>query len=191
MAFLGERGPEQSHDAVPECPDDRALEPLDRLAHRQYGGTQLLHCLFRIEAGDELSRADDIGKEHRGLLALAPDGKHPRRLRAARRRLRIERTAARATKPGSWRIEMPAFRAEDHEPRAAILAIAVLGGVFRAAGRAAHRIDIPREAAILPGNPGESKGFGLGPAGSFAHAFADRDGRSLQSIICPATACRS
>ncbi len=86
---------------------------------------------------------------------------------------------------------MSAFRARDHEPRAAILAIAVLGGVFRAAGRAAHRIDIPREAAILPGNPGESKGFGLGPARSFAHAFADRDGRSLQSIICPATACRS
>ena len=71
VVFMGQRRPEQGHDAVAQDLVDRAFVAVHGVHHEVQHRIQDLPGLFRIEAGDQLRRALDVGKEHGDLLALA------------------------------------------------------------------------------------------------------------------------
>jgi hypothetical protein len=71
VVLVGERRPEERHDAVAHHLVDRALVAVHRLHH------QLAHVvddrpdLLGIAVADRLDHAVDVGEEHGHLLALA------------------------------------------------------------------------------------------------------------------------
>ena len=74
VVFVGQRRPEQRHNAVTEHLVHRALIAVHRLHHGVQGGVQDGPGLFRVEVADQLRRALEVGKQHRDLLAFPFQG---------------------------------------------------------------------------------------------------------------------
>ena len=74
MVFVGQRRPEQRHDAVAEHLVHRALVAVHGVHHGVQGRVQDGRACFRVEVADQLRRALEVGKQHRDLLALAFQG---------------------------------------------------------------------------------------------------------------------
>ena len=74
MVFVGQRRPEQRHDAVTEHLVHRPLVAVYRLHHGVQGRVQDGPGLFRVEVADQLRRALEVGKEHRDLFAFPFQG---------------------------------------------------------------------------------------------------------------------
>ena len=75
VVFVGNRGPEQRHDAVAEHLVDGALEAVHGVHHQVESRIEELLGGFGIEAPDEFRRVFEIGKEHRDQLAFAFQGR--------------------------------------------------------------------------------------------------------------------
>ena len=74
VVFVGQRRPEQRHDAITEHLVHRTLIAVHGLHHGVQGRVQDGPGLFRVEVADQLRRALEVGKQHRDLLALAFQG---------------------------------------------------------------------------------------------------------------------
>ena len=71
MVLMGDRCPEQRHNAVAQDLVHRALVAVYSVHHDVQGRVKESLCLFRIKTLNQLRRALDIGKQHRDLLAFA------------------------------------------------------------------------------------------------------------------------
>ena len=74
MILMGDRRPEQRHDAIAHDLVDGALVAVHGVHHAFEHGVEELPGLLGIAVGQQLHRALQIGKEHRDLLALAFQG---------------------------------------------------------------------------------------------------------------------
>ena len=71
MVLVGDRRPEQGHDAVAHHLVDRALVAVDRLHHPFEHRIEKLARFLGVTVGEQLHRALQVGEQHRDLLALA------------------------------------------------------------------------------------------------------------------------
>jgi hypothetical protein len=74
VVLVGDRRPEQRHDAVARELVDRALEAVDALAEDREEAVHDPPPLLRVAALGELHRAHHVGEQHRHLLALPFQG---------------------------------------------------------------------------------------------------------------------
>jgi hypothetical protein len=74
VIFVGQRRPEQRHNAVAQHLVHRPLIAVYRLHHGVQGRVQDGPGLFRVEVADQLRRAREVGKQHCDLLALPFQG---------------------------------------------------------------------------------------------------------------------
>ena len=74
MIFMGERRPEQRHDAVAHDLVHRALVAVHGLHHAFEDGVEDSPGFFRVAVGQELHGPLQVSKEDRDLLALALQG---------------------------------------------------------------------------------------------------------------------
>jgi hypothetical protein len=74
MVLVGERRPEESHDAVAHDLVDGALVAMHRLHHAFEHRVEQPPRLLGIAVGEQLHRPLQVGEEHRDLLALAFEG---------------------------------------------------------------------------------------------------------------------
>ena len=74
VIFMGDRRPEERHNAIAHDLVDRAFIAVHRRHHALDDGVEELTGLFRVAVGQQLHGALEIGKEHRYLLALAFQG---------------------------------------------------------------------------------------------------------------------
>jgi hypothetical protein len=84
MVLMGDRRPEQGHDAIAQELVHRALKAVHGVHHVVQGRIQELLRRFGVEVFDQLGGVFDIGKEHGDLLAFALEG------RAGRQNLLLE-----------------------------------------------------------------------------------------------------
>jgi hypothetical protein len=70
VILVGQRRPEQGHDAVAHDLVDRALVAMDGLHHAFEDGVEEVAGLFGIAVGEEFHRALEIGEENGHLLPL-------------------------------------------------------------------------------------------------------------------------
>ena len=153
VILMGERRPEERHDAVAHDLVDRALVLVNGLHHVLEDGVEDLARLFGIAIRQELHRALEVGEEDGDLLALpldrAPRGEDflrevPGRIRLGRGEarptawLRVHRQPALAAETDA-RAELGAARgAGEREPRAALGAEPRRGGSVVLAARTVH-----------------------------------------------------
>jgi hypothetical protein len=71
MIFMGNRRPEQRHDAIPHHLIDGPFIAMDRGHHALEDGVKQLSRLFRITVREEIHGPFKVGKEDGDLLALA------------------------------------------------------------------------------------------------------------------------
>ena len=71
VVLVGDRRPEQRHQAVAHQPADGALVAVDGVHHHLHGAVQQPLGVLGVEARDQLGRADDVGEQDGDLLALA------------------------------------------------------------------------------------------------------------------------
>ena len=75
VILMGQRRPEERHDAVAHHLVDRALVPMDRLNHSLENGIENLARFLGVTVGEQLHGAFEIGKEHGDLFTLALEGR--------------------------------------------------------------------------------------------------------------------
>ena len=73
VVFVGDRGAEERHDAVPGVLVDRALVPVNAVRKDAKQAIEEAVPLLGIDALGELHRPYDVGEEHGDQLALAPE----------------------------------------------------------------------------------------------------------------------
>jgi hypothetical protein len=71
VILVGQRRPEERHDAIAHDLIDRAFVAVDRLHHPLEHGIEELARLLRVAVGEQLHRALEVGEEDGDLLALA------------------------------------------------------------------------------------------------------------------------
>ena len=71
VIFMGNRRPEERHDAIPQHLVHRALIAVHGVHHAVQGRVQELLGGLGVEVPDQLGGVFDIGEQHRHLLALA------------------------------------------------------------------------------------------------------------------------
>ena len=154
MVLVGDRGPEERHDAVAEELVDRALVAVDLGEHEVEGPAHEPVDLLGVEALGQRGEAGDVHEEHRHLFALALEraargedllGQVLRRVGPGRGELigggaRRKRPAALVAEPVARRVRRLADRAHHLEARAAAAAEAGVSGVRLAAARTGHRV---------------------------------------------------
>jgi hypothetical protein len=74
MIFVGDRRPEQGHNAITHDLVDGAFIAMHRRHHAFEDRVEELAGLFGITIGQQLHRALEIGEQHRDLLAFAFEG---------------------------------------------------------------------------------------------------------------------
>jgi hypothetical protein len=74
VVLVGERRPEQRHDAITHDLIHGALVAMDRLHHALEHRVQDLARVLGVAVGEQLHGALQVGEEHRHLLALALEG---------------------------------------------------------------------------------------------------------------------
>ena len=74
MILVGDRRPEERHDAVARVLVDRALEAVDAVGEDLEEAVQDPVPLLRVDLPGQLQGALHVGEEHRHLLALALQG---------------------------------------------------------------------------------------------------------------------
>ena len=74
VILVGERRPEQGHDAVSRGLVDGSLVVVDSLHHVVEDRVEKVARLLRITVGQELSGALEVGEQHCYLLAFAFEG---------------------------------------------------------------------------------------------------------------------
>ena len=70
MVFVGNRGTEQCHDAVPHDAGNCALIAVHRFHHAVDHRIEQPIRFFRVQIGDQLGRTLNVRKQHGNLLAL-------------------------------------------------------------------------------------------------------------------------
>jgi hypothetical protein len=70
VILVGDRRPEERHNAVAHDLVHRALEAMDRVDHALEDRVKKCSRLLRISADYELHRASKIGEQHGDLLAF-------------------------------------------------------------------------------------------------------------------------
>jgi hypothetical protein len=75
VVFVGQRRPEEGHDAVAQHLVDCALEAVHSLHHVMQGRVEELLGGLRVEVLDQFGRIFDVGEQHCHLLALACQGR--------------------------------------------------------------------------------------------------------------------
>ena len=154
VIFVGERGAEESHDAVAHDLVDGAFVVVDGLHHALQDGVEQVARLLGVALGEQLHGALEVGEENGHLLALAfqraagsqdAGGEVLRRVRLrrdARRRCRgaqrLTTLIAEATTRG---VARPARRARHREAGAAVAAEPGRGRIGLPAARAEHRTE--------------------------------------------------
>ena len=118
MLLVGERGAKDGHQTIAGELVDRTLEPVDRAGGDRQEAIEDGTPALGLERARQLHRADDVGEEHRHLLALALDpgalGADPlgERIRDAERRARLrQRRAAALAEAGAPGRRVAAFSA--------------------------------------------------------------------------------
>jgi hypothetical protein len=71
MVLMGNRRPEERHDAVTDDLIDRAFIAMYRLHHALQHRVDKCPCVFGIAVGQQLHRSLQVGEEHGHLLTLA------------------------------------------------------------------------------------------------------------------------
>ena len=71
VPIVGTRCSKDSVKSVPKRVEDVSTEPSHHLRHRFDRGLNSAAGRFRVEVRNQFSRADDVGKKHSRLLALA------------------------------------------------------------------------------------------------------------------------
>ena len=74
VVFVGERRPEERHDAVAHHLVDGALVAMDRLHHALQHRVEELPRFLGVAVGEQLHRALEVGEQNGDLLALALQG---------------------------------------------------------------------------------------------------------------------
>ena len=74
VVLMGQRRPEEGHDAVAQHLIHRALEAVYGVHHAMQGGIEELLGGFRVEVLNQLGGVLDVGEQHRHLLAFAFQG---------------------------------------------------------------------------------------------------------------------
>jgi hypothetical protein len=141
VTFLRARRAEEGEDAVAERTYHRALEPRHGVAHGIERGLEALHGIFGREPGDDLGRADEIGKQHRHLLQFAAERPRGRARRCRERPAGcVQGAAAGAAKARAGRAEMIAGRTGHRQRRAAAMTEAIRRRIVPVAPLTKHLI---------------------------------------------------
>jgi hypothetical protein len=75
VVLVGERRPEERHDAVAHDLVDGTLIAVNRLHHPLEYRVEDLACFLRIAVAEQLHRTFKVGEENCDLLALAFEGR--------------------------------------------------------------------------------------------------------------------
>ncbi len=196
VVLLGERGAEESHDAIAHDLVDGALVAVDGLHHPLEDGIENLAGLLRIAVGEQLHGALEIGEEDSDLLAFALHGCLRgedllgdvlrcvclRRVKTRALR-RARRLAALAAELGAGTIRFAARSANHLEADSALVAEGSISGVVVLAPGTLHpetllaSQDWPKSPRTVVEMPSMSKGQATNGRRMYASRAAGSVGR--------------